>query len=100
MIETACFEPSDKPTCPGLTLPTSIAEGVNCTIDNRCVGFHCCLVMDFTVTNRTVNVYITIDPCNYIISVGFGEWFLDVSLYSYTWGKEISEHLGSVIGLT
>ncbi len=99
MIDTVCFEQPDEPTCPGLALPTSIAEGITCTIDNRCVGFHCCLDMDFIVTSRTVNTYITIDPCNYIISVGFGEWFLEVSLYSYNWGTEITEHLGNIIDI-
>ena len=81
-----------------LTLPTT-PTGIECSIASDCLGFRCCLNMDLTVTQKTVMVYITLDICDFQISVGFGEWFLDLSLFTYDWGREEMHSLGDAIEL-
>ncbi|XP_072033124.1 uncharacterized protein [Amphiura filiformis] len=97
VTDTGCLLPSNEPNCPGLTLPDINADGVSCDIDALCLGFQCCLDMDFIVTRRNIKTHITIDPCDFKLSVGLGEWFLDVSFFTYTWGTEISKTLGRAI---
>ena len=53
--------------------------------------------MDFILTQRAVEVFFKIDPCNFEFSVGFGEWFINVSFFTYRWGTEITEFLGNAI---
>ena len=55
--------------------------------------------MDFGVTQRNVMVFTTLDTCNFQISAGFGEWFMDLSLFTYDWGREEIRSLGDAVEL-
>ncbi len=55
--------------------------------------------LNFKIIQPSVHVYLEFDYCNYIISVGFGEWLLNRSLFTYTWGTEETHTLGNAIAL-
>ena len=55
--------------------------------------------MDLRVTKRNVMVLISLDFCDFQISVGFGEWFLHLSLFTYDWGREEIHSFGEAIEL-
>ena len=57
------------------------------TSDN-CLSFECCVDLDLTVIQRSVSVALVMDFCNFEISVTFGEWKYDTTLFSYNWGEE------------
>ena len=53
--------------------------------------------MDFIVVERSIRAFLAMDPCNYRFTAAFGEWFLEVSFFTYEWGTEITEKLGNAI---
>ena len=56
--------------------------------------------LDLKVTRRSLNAYLIVDACNFQISVGFGEWFLNISLFTYSWGRQEVHMLGNAIEIT
>ena len=89
------FSLSLLPDCPAL--PSLLSE-IQCSIiGDTCLGIECCVDLDFKVTKRSIRAYLIIDPCDFEFSVGFGEWFLNVTLFAYQWGTEEVEMLGDAI---
>ena len=70
---------------------------VNCSVTDNCLGYQCCANIDLKITEKSLQLHLSIDPCNFMISVGFGEWFLNMSLFSYEWGTEEVRPLGNAI---
>ena len=81
------------------TTLTNLPESVSCAINNKWTQFHCCVDLNFKIIRASVHLYLKIDNCNYVISVGFGEWRLNRSLFTYMWGTEEMHTLGNAIGL-
>ncbi len=95
--DIGCFTSLNDAKCPGASV--GYLNNGTCYVNNVCSGFLCCLDMDFVVTQRQVSAYIVIDVCNFEMTIGFGEWFLDVSLFTYSWGTEMTETIGNAIQL-
>ena len=96
--DTVCSlqTPSLDADCSAVNLPSTPA-GINCVIDSTCLGFECCIDMNFIVVQRSTKAFLAIDPCDYRFTAGLGEWFLDVSFFTYELGTEITEKLGNAI---
>ena len=78
------------------TLPSSLS----CVVNDNCLGFKCCANnIDLIVAQRSLQVYLTVDPCNFVISVGFGAWSLDMPLFTYQWGTDETVSLGTAFEL-
>jgi hypothetical protein len=43
--------------------------------------------MDLKVVKRSFKTWLKIDPCDFIFSIGFEKWNLNVTLFDYHWGK-------------
>ncbi|XP_072033122.1 uncharacterized protein [Amphiura filiformis] len=80
--------------CSAFSLP-KLPQEVTCVINNRCLGIQCCLNVDITVAHLTTQTWLIIDPCNFQISVGFGSWYLNITLITYQWGQEEGHTLGN-----
>ena len=83
--------------CTSISVPDGLPDALHCAINSRCLGFQCCADVDFKVTKRSLQVYLNVDPCNFVIFIGFGEWFLDISIFTYEWGKQETYTLGTAI---
>ena len=58
--------------CATIHFPPSI-EAL-CTSDQSCNGIGCCIELDLGVIRRTFSVWMKIDTCEKIFSVGFEKW--------------------------
>ena len=98
MSNTPCTLPiqSEEPDCLQLVNLFG-SSNINCTVNDKCSGFECCVYMDFRATQRNVYAFINVDPCNFKISIGLGQWFLDISFFTYSWGTMRNETLGNAI---
>ena len=77
--------------CPVNSLPSK------CIIHDNCFGFQCCIDIDLKITQRNISIYFHLDPCNFELSVGLGQWYLNKSLFTYAWGTEETFTLGNAI---
>ncbi|XP_022103294.1 uncharacterized protein LOC110986022 [Acanthaster planci] len=94
------FQPRQSGACPHLpSLPTLQSGGV-CHYSDACLGVECCLVADLGVTSRTLRAWLTVDPCDFKLSVGFENWSYNVTLLSYPWGKATRERLSDAVCLS
>ena len=73
--------------------------GIDCSVASLCLGFECCVDLDFQIIQRSVKAYVIADICNYQILVGFGEWLVDISVFTYEWGTEKTYNLGNAINV-
>ncbi|XP_072048757.1 uncharacterized protein [Amphiura filiformis] len=99
--DQACTVPTSASGqgCTQISVPPLLPQGVSCSVDNSCHGFQCCADIDLKITRRSLDVYLQVDPCNFVLSVGFGEWSLNVSLFTYTWGTIETQSLGNAIDI-
>ena len=58
---------------------------VSCYLPSICTGFHCCV--DVPAINMSFNAYLSVDPCNYMLTVGIENFSFNKSLDYYTFGK-------------
>lgn len=67
------------------TLDARSATLVSCYLPSLCTGFHCCVnVPDL---NMSFSAYISVDPCNYLFTIGIEKFTFNKSLDHYTFGK-------------
>ena len=59
--------------------------------------FRCCVDIDLKAVNVSVEVSFILDPCYSVISVGFGNWNLNISLFAYHWNTEEILSIGNAI---
>ncbi len=55
--------------------------------------------MDFKVTNKSIQVYLIVNESSNVISIGFGEWVLQESVFTYEWGMDETLALGNAVTL-
>ena len=73
--------------CPiGLQAP-SIDNILECSLDDKCLGIQCCVNLDFKIDVLMFKTWVILDPCEFTFSVGFEKLSMNVSLFSYEWGK-------------
>ncbi len=72
-------------------------DPISCVIEDTCLGFQCCVDIDLMITTVSQSVYLNIDPCNFMISLGFGAWYVDASLLTYQLNTERTYTLGNAI---
>ena len=58
---------------------------VSCYLPSLCTGFQCCV--DVPDLNMSFNAYLSVDPCNYMLTVGIEKFTFNKSLDHYTFGK-------------
>ncbi|XP_038050728.1 uncharacterized protein LOC119723897 [Patiria miniata] len=85
--------------CPTISLPF-LENVVQCTIDDHCLGIQCCIHLDFVITELMLSARIQVDPCNFQLYVAFENWELNITLFSYTWGKMETTELGNAMKLS
>ena len=73
--------------CPLLNKPPS-TNILTCTVDDQCLGIHCCASLDLIFTRLSTTAWVVLDPCEFELSVGFGSWTQNVTLFEYDWGVE------------
>ncbi len=59
--------------------------------------FRCCVDIDLKALNVSVEVSFIVDPCNSVVSVGFGNWNLNMSLLVYHWNTEEIMAIGNAL---
>ncbi|XP_078340722.1 uncharacterized protein LOC144627472 [Crassostrea virginica] len=59
---------------------------VSCYLPSICTGFHCCV--DVPAINMSFNAYLSVDPCNYMLTVGIENFSFNKSLDYYTFGQD------------
>ncbi len=89
-----CFLPCAE--CTSVTLP-SLPDPISCVIEDTCLGFQCCVDVNLIITTVSQSVYLNIDLCNFVISIGFGAWYVDASLLTYYLNTERTYTLGNAI---
>ena len=76
-----------------------LANIVQCSIDDRCLGIQCCIHLDFVITELMLSARIQVDPCNFQLYLAFENWELNVTLFSYTWGTVETVSIGNAVSL-
>ena len=71
-----------------VSLPT-LGDSTSCHLYDYCTGLTCCTEVD--IIGRSINTYLTLDPCNRQLKVGIERLGLNVSLFDYSYGQ--LEHL-------
>ncbi|VDI08519.1 Hypothetical predicted protein [Mytilus galloprovincialis] len=77
-----------------VTLP-DLPDSITCHLDNTCTGFSCCADIEFI--DRNVNIFLTIDPCNYKLNIGIEKYQFEFFLMDFEFGIEKKFHIGKVI---
>ncbi|XP_062596534.1 uncharacterized protein LOC134257978, partial [Saccostrea cucullata] len=68
------------------SLDARSATLVSCYLPSLCTGFHCCVdVPDF---NMSFNAYLSVDPCNYMFTVGIEKFTVSKSLDQFKFGED------------
>ncbi|XP_033637723.1 uncharacterized protein LOC117298529 [Asterias rubens] len=73
--------------CPLMNKPPS-TNILTCTVDDQCLGIHCCASLDLIFTRLSTTAWVVLDPCEFELSVGFGSWTKNLTLFEYDWGVE------------
>ncbi len=74
--------------CPSADIPIS-TDLVGCHLVKHCSDIHCCVAIDIKVKQLFVDAWLTIDPCNFTLSVGLGNrQFTSNSLAEYNVVRE------------
>ncbi len=82
--------------CPALPTPPT---GIDCYVSDDCLGIHCCATIDLHVIQPSVSIDIVLDPCDFVISVAFGDRYFNTTLFTYEWGQHKEYLIGSSIKL-
>ena len=71
--------------CPADFQVPNIDNTLQCAVDQRCLGFECCVTLDFKITSLMLNSWLIIDPCTFSVIVGFEQVSFNLSLLQYSW---------------
>ena len=63
-----------------------VDNNAHCLIDKECQSIHCCVGLDFKLTNLNVQISFVMDACNFAVSVGFEKHSFNFTLFDYNWG--------------
>ena len=55
--------------------------------------------MDFRISQIASEAWLLVDPCEFQMSIGIGTWFRNISLFSYTFGAEEFNAIGSAAAI-
>ncbi|VDH92137.1 Hypothetical predicted protein [Mytilus galloprovincialis] len=80
-----------------VTLP-DLPGTIKCHLDNTCTGLSCCADIEFI--DRNVNIFLTIDPCNYKLNIGIEKYQYEVFLMDFEFGIQKHFHVGNVIQIS
>ena len=82
--------------CPLIQAP-SIADILVCHIADKCLGISCCMTLDIKVKKLYVTAAIIVDPCEFVLSITFGNWLHNITLISFDWGMEKQQSIGNSV---
>lgn len=71
--------------CPSTEGLTNLSGRVSCNLDAACSKMKCCVDVEDLV--RTMEVLLSIDHCNSILTIELERLSEDISLIDYNWGK-------------
>lgn len=76
--------------CTSATLPelNTLPFTVNCYIDQTCTAVKCC--QEISQLSTTMETEVTIDPCDFMLTVRIEKLQFKVTLFDYEWGKYYS----------
>ena len=73
--------------CPSGFVVPAIENFLQCSVNDRCLGIECCVCLDFKLSKLSLKTWIILDPCNFVISIGFEKLSFNQTLLSYEWDK-------------
>ncbi|VDI33335.1 Hypothetical predicted protein, partial [Mytilus galloprovincialis] len=68
-----------------------------CHLYDYCTGITCCTTVE--MIGRSINTYLTLDPCNKRMSIGIEKLTVNISLFDYDFGKQEHIKLFGLVGL-
>lgn len=74
--------------------PTNL---LTCSVDDKCLGIHCCASLDLVFTRLSTTAWAVLDPCEFELSVGFGTWSQNVTLFEHVWGVEKAVDISNAV---
>ena len=75
----------------------SIANVVECAVNDECNGIQCCINLDFKIAQLMLNTWFTVDLCQFSFSVGFENWSKEYSMFAFDWGFSGEDTIGSFL---
>ncbi|XP_052083604.1 uncharacterized protein LOC127720904 [Mytilus californianus] len=72
-------------------------ESTACHLYDYCTGITCCTTVE--MIGRSINTYLTLDPCNKRMSIGIEKFTVNISLFDYDYGKQEHIKLFGLVGL-
>ncbi|KAK3102203.1 hypothetical protein FSP39_009587 [Pinctada imbricata] len=83
--------------CPqSVSLPT-IPGNDTCHLYDYCTGVRCCVEVE--TLQRTIDFTLSLDPCNYRLTINIEKFSVEESLFTYTYGQTAYVNLQGVIRL-
>ncbi|CAG2247494.1 unnamed protein product [Mytilus edulis] len=84
--------------CPHTIQSTySLPDNMVCSLSDTCTSVDCCV--DIKLLGRSFHIYLDIDPCHYMLTVGIERMRFNKSLLDYSWGSVLAVSLYGVINL-
>ncbi|XP_052081233.1 uncharacterized protein LOC127719257 [Mytilus californianus] len=77
------------------TIP--LDQSTVCHLYDYCTGITCCTDVD--IIGRSINTFVTLDPCNRRMSIGIEKLTVNISLFDYEFGKQEHIKLFGLFGL-
>ncbi|XP_052806223.1 uncharacterized protein LOC128235441 [Mya arenaria] len=75
-----------------------LPDHVSCHIPNHCTGIDCC--MRIPSIGLSLNVFFSIDMCNYVVTGGIEKHTFEFTLFDYEWGKDESVSILNFLRMT
>ncbi|XP_076086925.1 uncharacterized protein LOC143057500 [Mytilus galloprovincialis] len=75
----------------------ALDESTACHLYDFCTGITCCTNVE--MIGRSINTYLTLDPCNKRMSIGIEKFTVNISLLNYNFGKQEHIKLYGFVGL-
>ncbi|XP_072048756.1 uncharacterized protein [Amphiura filiformis] len=98
------LDPCSLPSITGdncANIDTSTLPNIaSCQLDPRCLGVQCCLNLDVQIVTIATRAWFLLDPCDYQLSIGLGSWYLNISLFSYSFGVEEMKSIGEALNVS
>jgi len=58
---------------------------MSCSVSEECTRLHCCVFIE--AINRSIDVELDIDTCNYMINVKIDDYHIRTSFFDFSWGE-------------
>ncbi|XP_053390116.1 uncharacterized protein LOC128553035, partial [Mercenaria mercenaria] len=71
--------------CPKSIKSRALPDFITCHVPSYCTGVDCCVTVG--LVKRSFKVYLHLDACNYVFTVGIEKFGVNISLLDYEWGK-------------